>query len=403
MNYEYQLTVAQIPEGFLLLEVPEERSHTSNKYRILDVNSAFEELTNLHAEELISKNILDFFPDAGPIVRSAISRTCRDDCPVFSEYYSKVLGRVLELTCFRCSAEHFAFLIIDITDQKKAESVLAKAKQAIKLTAQVKANFLSNMNHEVRTPLNGMMGAVELLRETQLNDEQIELLEMAQFALKRLQRFMENVLDLSAAKSEMILVNEPLNINELLGQLINPFNPLMVDKEIEISTWIDSDIPSFILGDYGMIHKVLSNVMDNAIKYTKSGSVKLDAKLLNCSDKHCKILFSVADTGIGVHDEMINRLFRPFTQASEGFNRAYDGAGIGLAISKKIVDVMGGTLAIESEISKGTTVYISLLFELAQHTVSVNDGRIPRLLKFREWSEKYKKLFQESSSSGKFI
>jgi len=246
---------------------------------------------------------------------------------------------------------------LDITELRRAKEQALAANQA-------KSEFLANMSHELRTPLNGIMGMLQLLGLTGLNAEQEDYALTGLQSCERLIRLLTDILDLSRIESgKMSIQSEPLDLRQVLDQLQALFIPATRQDGITFELEIDPDIPPCLLGDAARLQQVLTNIVGNALKFTHGGSVKVQASLLPATkDGQTRVLFSIADTGIGIPDDKLGQLFRPFSQVSQSYTRSYQGAGLGLSICKRLVELMGGNISVESEEGRGTTMHFTAVF-----------------------------------------
>jgi PAS domain S-box-containing protein len=249
---------------------------------------------------------------------------------------------------------------LDITELRRAKEQALSANQA-------KSEFLANMSHELRTPLNGIMGMLQLLGLTGLNAEQEDYALTGLQSCERLIRLLTDILDLSRIESgKMSIQSEPLELHQVLNQLKALFIPVIRQDGISFELEIDPSIPLRLLGDAARLQQVLTNLVGNALKFTHGGSVNLQASRLPTSRAgQCRVLFSIADTGIGIPDDKLGTLFRPFSQVSQGYTRSYQGAGLGLSICKRLVELMDGNISVESEEGVGTTMHFTATFDIA--------------------------------------
>jgi PAS domain S-box-containing protein len=257
-----------------------------------------------------------------------------------------------------------ATLTSEITDRKRMEVELRAAKDAAEKASQAKSEFLANMSHEIRTPLNGITGMLQLLETSPLSTEQHEFCLLAIQSTTRLTQLLSDILDLSRVEAgKMQIRTEPFNLPDALGQALDLFLPIALQSGVALEHHIDATLPQTVVGDSTRLQQVLTNLLGNAFKFTPSGQVTLEAYPLQpCNDTETRVIFSVTDTGCGIADEDLARLFQPFTQISQGFTKNHQGAGLGLAISKHLVRLMGGNMAIESEPGVGTSVYFCIAF-----------------------------------------
>ena len=248
---------------------------------------------------------------------------------------------------------------VDITE-------LRQAKEQALAASQAKSTFLASMSHDIRTPLNGIMGMLELMKLEGLGAAQEEYAVTALQACRSLEQLISDILDLSRIESGMLAIRKrPMNLHDVLFQVRDLFVPVARKQGIGFTVDVDPAIPFRALGDPDRLQQVLTNIVGNALKFTSSGSVTLEAWLLpRRSETRFGVLFSVTDTGIGIDDDKLGLLFRPFTQASEGYRRENRGFGLGLSICKRLVEFMGGDISVLSTPGVGTTVSCGLHFEL---------------------------------------
>ncbi len=251
----------------------------------------------------------------------------------------------------------------DISHQKRLEVDILGARDAAIETARIKSEFLANMSHEIRTPMNGIIGLSELLRSTSLDKEQQDYVESIQRSSEILLTIVNDILDFSKMEAgKLDLETVAFQLRSGLESVLDLFSKPAERKNLQIGLNIENDVPDTVYGDPRRIRQVITNLIANAIKFTEEGEVIINVKLdsYNPENDHTSVRFEIVDTGIGIEESVTKQLFNPFTQADSSIQRKFGGTGLGLAISRQIVEMMQGTIGIESEIGVGSTFWFTV-------------------------------------------
>jgi PAS domain S-box-containing protein len=359
---------------------------------ITDVNKQMEALTGCTRDELIGAPFKSYFTDperaeAGiklvlsekKVTDYELTARARDGKQTVVSYNATTFydrGRTLQ-GVFAAAR--------DVTERKRVEAELQQAKAAAESASQTKSDFLASMSHEIRTPMNAIIGIADLLAKTTLSPEQDKYVQIFRRAGDNLLNLINDILDLSKVEaSQLELERTGFSLNDLLEKVREMVAVRAHEKGLTLVCEIAPEVPTGLIGDPTRLRQVLLNLLGNAIKFTESGEVALRVTLDVASSVAGALRFTISDTGIGIPSEKLGAVFERFTQADSSTTRRYGGSGLGLTISKRLVELMGGCIQVESDVDKGSVFFFTVPLEIWTRatrpaTVSAGTGPEPPL------------------------
>jgi signal transduction histidine kinase len=256
----------------------------------------------------------------------------------------------------------------DITARKEAEAALFRAKEAAEAADRAKSEFLAVVSHEIRTPINGVIGFAKMLEETPLTTDQREQVAMIHTSGLALEKLISDILDLSKIEAGKIEIERtPFALHRTVEDVCAFFSQQARSATLTLEVAIEPGVPGIINGDAARLRQILTNLVGNALKFTERGSIRIGVScakgeaLPDGQNRAVRLIFSVADTGIGIPLNKIEELFKPFSQVDTSSKRRRGGTGLGLIISKRLCGLMGGSIAVESKLGTGSTFTFSIL------------------------------------------
>ena len=257
----------------------------------------------------------------------------------------------------------------DITLRKDAEAALLHAKEAAEAADRAKTEFLAIVSHEIRTPINGVIGFAQILADSPLSPEQREQVAIIRSSGEALEKLIADILDLSKIEANKIeLESVPFGLHKCIEEVIAFFQPRARAAALSLTANVDSDVPVIVNSDEARLRQILTNLVANALKFTERGRITLHVSCMRGepvgmseSRRTLRLFFAVSDTGIGIANEKISRLFKPFSQVDSSPERRRSGTGLGLIISKRLCELMGGSISVDSKPGEGTTFRFSVL------------------------------------------
>jgi PAS domain S-box-containing protein len=337
--------------------------------RLVNANAALEHLQGRNRESIVGNDPLELgwfnsSEELDSILVSGMRENGIDQYEVLLRHAAMGLrtGLLWARQVDIRSASHMLCFLLDITERKEMEEELRRARRDAEAGAKAKSEFVANMSHEIRTPLNGVLGLSSFLEEQSLPDSVRELGALIRTSGEMLRRVLDDVLDFSKIESgKLELENEPFSLKESMEWSIGIYRKAAQDKNLELKLHIGNSVPSRLIGDATRIRQVITNLINNAIKFTESGFIGVAVGIEGIArEGRCRLLIEVSDTGVGIPADRIDRLFQPFSQVDASTNRRFGGTGLGLSICKRILEMMGGEIDVQTQLGKGTKFTVSV-------------------------------------------
>ena len=366
--------------------------------KITDMNDASVKIIGVSREELINTNFFDYFTNtqkAHKGYEEVFAKGSIADFPltfihkngkltdvlfngsVYKDDNGNVLGIVIvardvtlqnKITLKLLEAKKSAELATEIAEEAKCKA--ESAKEMAEDIAKGKQQFLSNMSHEIRTPMNAIIGFTKVMFRTDLSPKQKEFLTAIKTSGDTLIVLINDILDLAKVEAgKMTFVQKPFKLSMSISAMLHLFETKIQEKNLELIKEYDDRIPEVLLGDPVRLHQIILNLLSNAVKFTVKGKITVNVQLLNEDEEKVTIEFRISDTGIGVEENKLEKIFENFQQAATDTSSLYGGTGLGLAIVKNLVEAQGGSISIESKIGKGSTFGFRLIFQKTKDEV----------------------------------
>ncbi len=385
----------------------------SNEGKIMDMNQATVDITGVTRKNLKGTNFFDYFTEphkAREVYQEIFAKGFVTDYPltirdhkfidvlfngsVYKDEQGNVLGAVLVARDIteqkRIEREMIEAIVISELATSIAEEAKIKAENATHIAEEAvkaKQQFLSNMSHEIRTPMNAIIGFTKVVLKTELTAKQKEYLTAIKMSGDDLIVLINDILDLAKVDAgKMNFEQTPFKMSFSLHTMLHLFETKIHEKNLELVKEYDTNIPEVLVGDAVRLHQIILNLVSNAVKFTNKGKITVSVKLITQNEKQATIKFTVSDTGIGISESKLEKIFENFQQATSGTSRLYGGTGLGLAIVKQLVETQGGKINVHSKIDEGSTFSFVLNFlktnvESELQTESVEEDTIVKNIK----------------------
>jgi PAS domain S-box-containing protein len=342
----------------------------AENFGIISINPAVEKILGFKPDSLAGTSIIDRAIEADKIAfRTALGGLIKDNISssVFEFQFLTFDKSTIWAECRIAYRSRTLFLnISDISAQKSYQEQLIKSKQLAEYGKKAKETFLANMSHELRTPVNGIIGLGNLLRKTELTDQQSSMIDLLEVSSQSLLGVINDVLDISKIDAgKFSIIRSGNNLYDAVRSVYRLLKFKADEEFIEFFLEIEPDVPEYLVFDSLRLNQILMNLLSNALKFTKRGYVKLKVSVLEKQSNKVKLNFRVEDTGIGIPQHRLGAIFNSFEQAEEDTATKYGGTGLGLAIVKKLVELKGGDLDVESQVDKGSVFTFTNWYTLA--------------------------------------
>ena len=366
-RFEDELKKSEAKNRALLDAIPDAIFLLDEEGNFLDYRASNSSILYAPPEAFMGKNIHSIMPqDLVDLTMNNLVMARQIGKTQVFEYQLLIDGETkhFEARINLCGGWAFLALVRDVTERKRSDEMLWKAKEEAEAAAKAKSEFLANMSHEIRTPLNAVIGLTGLLLDTDLTPEQRNYLEIVRDSSDSLLSVINNILDFSKIDGGMMeLEHSPFDLRRCIESTMDLMVTRVAEKGLVLKVVLDDQLPTMLVGDANRLRQVLANLLSNAVKFTDKGFVEVSVRG-NAIPEGFELRFDVLDTGIGMPQDKLDRLFMPFSQIDSSITRKYGGTGLGLAISKRLVEMMGGRIWARSDPGVGSTFSFTVKVKL---------------------------------------
>ena len=358
---KYRKLFKNLPIGFAQAKIIMDHTGTVIGYQVEDVNNTFGTYFGLDKESLIGKVLgesnIEVLQDINAWFKAYNTSGTKEGDLMDVEITMEKLGKVFNTVMYKSESDFINMVVIDVTEQKETEAKLSKAIEDANAAYKTQAEFLANMSHEIRTPINGILGMIQLtLMADDLQADYRDNLITAKNCADNLLRLINDILDISKLEAGKYKIKEEIcDIKASIEETVAAHVPAADGKNIALDLSFGNNMPKLVRADGQRIQQVLNCLLSNAIKFTSDGGVRVKIAALDDKDDMIKLRIAVADTGIGISDANISKLFVRFSQVDGSDTRRYGGSGLGLVISRQITELMNGTITVQSKEGIGST------------------------------------------------
>ena len=358
---KYRKLFKNLPIGFAQAKIIMDHAGDVMGYQVEDANNTFGSYFNLDKEAFIGKVLgdsnIEVLQDINAWFKAYNTSGTKEGDLMDVEITMEKLGKVFNTVMYKSESDYINMVVIDVTEQKETEAKLSRAIEDANAAYKTQAEFLANMSHEIRTPINGILGMIQLtLMADDLQADYRDNLITAKSCADNLLRLINDILDISKLEAGKYKIKEEIcDIKAAIEETVASHVPAANGKNISLDLSFGNNMPKLVRADGQRIQQVLNCLLSNAIKFTSDGGVRVKIAALDDKDDMIKLRIAVADTGIGISDANMTKLFVRFSQVDGSDTRRYGGSGLGLVISKQITELMNGTITVQSKEGIGST------------------------------------------------
>ena len=360
-NDKYRKLFMNLPIGFAQAKIISDPTGTVMNYSMVDANETFCSYFNLdqsdYQDKILGESKIEVLQDINAWFNAYNTSGTKQGDLMDVEITMEKLGKTFNTVMYKSEADYINMVVIDVTAQKETENELSKAIEAANAAYKTQAEFLANMSHEIRTPINGILGMLQLtLMADDLQADYRDNLVTAKNCADNLLRLINDILDISKLEAGKYKIKEEIfDVRAAIEETVAAQVPAATNKGITLDVSFGNNIPKLVKGDGQRIQQVLNCLVSNAIKFTSEGGVRVKIAVMDDSMEQIRIRMAVADSGIGISEANMGKLFIRFSQVDSSDTRKYGGSGLGLVISKQIVELMNGNISVQSKEGVGST------------------------------------------------
>ncbi len=358
---KYKKLFMNLPIGFAQARIISDSMGNANGYCIEDANERFGSYFNLdqtdYEGKILGESKIDVLQSINAWFTAYNNSGTKEGDFMDVEITMEELGKVFNTVMYKSEADYINMVVIDVTEQKETENKLSKAIEDANAAYKTQAEFLANMSHEIRTPINGILGMLQLtLMADDLQADYRDNLLTAKNCADTLLRLINDILDISKLEAgKYNLKEEIFDVKSAIEETVAAQVPLATNKGLALDCTFGNNIPKLVKGDGQRIQQILNCLLSNALKFTAEGSVRVKIAAIDSDKESITMRIAVADSGIGISEKDMDKLFIRFSQVDASDTRKYGGSGLGLVISKQIAELMGGTISVQSKEGIGST------------------------------------------------